>query len=1301
MVGTLTTVDPDLGDTHTYTLVSGTGSGDNASFQVVGDALQTAAPLNFETKSSYAIRIRTTDSTTRFFEEAFTVSVTNVNEAPTGVSVTPSIVAENQPSGTTVGTLAAIDPDSADTHTFTLVAGTGSTDNGSFTITGSSLNTAAIFNFEAKSTYSIRVRATDGGALFGEQELTIFVGNVNEAPTDISLTGSTVPENLPAGTPVGTFITTDPDAAATHTYTLVAGTGSTDNASFAISGAGLTTIAPFNFEVKSSYSIRVRSTDAGGLFFEEAFTITVTNVNEAPVNTVPSAQTVNEDTDLTFSSGTGNALSIADVDAGVGSLQTTVSTLNGTITPASGSGATVTGSGTSSAQITGTLTQVNAALSGLRYRGTANWNSTRGSATLTIATNDQGNTGSGTAQTDSDSVAITVNAVNDAPAATAKSYTAQANMKVVGLTGLLTGASDPDTGDVGYTASLSVGTLSASNPAGATLTLTSASTGTFDFDPPPGTTGAVTFTYTVCDTGNPGPGLCSAATTVTVTVAGPVIWFVNAAAPAGGNGRLSSPFNLLSAADAVDAANHAIFLYSGTYATGITLNAGEKLVGQGASGPATFDLLFGISPPTGTIARPAIATGTATVQGTVTLANTALLRGLALSTGTATALSGTGPFTGIDVSQTSVTTTTGTGVTLNNAVGSYSFSSISTNGAANGILLDAMGVSTFSATGGSIVGATTRGVDINGSSGNFTYGGSISSTGAGRSVEITNRTGGTVDLNGLVTDNSTGINLSTNGTGLVRFDGGVVASTGANIAFNSAVSGNLAVTDPNAVGTAPDNTLTTANATALNITNTTIHADDLNFRSISSNAAGSGIVLTTTGASGGLTVTGNGGSCTSAATCTGGAIQGSTGTGISLTNVLGGASLTRMFVGGSGDDGIGGSNVTGLTLDNATVTGNGNAASSGGVHGDHGVDFTDLTGTATFTSSNVSSNIDSNVVISNNSGVLNMAVTGGAYSGATGGMGDGIFVEGLGTGSQNLNVQGPITFANNVGDHVQHGSDAANTSDSDVTINNATMTSPAAAGGGPFCALNILGGGITVSHGGNSNTDLTLTNNNIQNSCIGAIAVGTTGSVGDLQSAQVDATIQNNVIGTAGVAGSGSVQGNGIFVDSNGNGLVRTLITGNTIRQWTNRNGIHLDVLDGDAEMSATVRNNIITEPNSAFAGTSTRGMTIQLGAQQTGDSIDACLDIGHATDNALKNQVAGTGEAPQPDIRYLHEGPGSVVQLAGYAGPAAPSITDIANYLQPRNNRVGTPTVTGIATASTGGGSTTSTVASCPQPAP
>ncbi len=111
------------------------------------------------------------------------------------------------------------------------------------------------------------------------------------------------------GTTVGTLSTADPDVGDTQSYSLVAGTGSTDNASFTITGTSLKTNAAFDFETKSSYSIRVRTTDAGA-FFEKVFTISVTNVNEAPVNTVPGAQTVNEDTDLTFSAGA--AISVAD-----------------------------------------------------------------------------------------------------------------------------------------------------------------------------------------------------------------------------------------------------------------------------------------------------------------------------------------------------------------------------------------------------------------------------------------------------------------------------------------------------------------------------------------------------------------------------------------------------------------------------------------------------------------------------------------------------------------------------------------------------------------------------------------------------------------------------------------------------------------------------------------------------------------------------------------------------------------------------------------------------------------------------
>src|SRR5204863_10037583 len=117
------------------------------------------------------------------------------NQAPTDVSLSNSSVDENQPSGTTVGTLSTTDPDLGDTHTYALVSGTGDTDNGSFTITGDTLTTNAVFDFETKSSYSIRVQTTDGGSLTFEKVFTISVNNVNEAPTDISLSNNDIDEN--------------------------------------------------------------------------------------------------------------------------------------------------------------------------------------------------------------------------------------------------------------------------------------------------------------------------------------------------------------------------------------------------------------------------------------------------------------------------------------------------------------------------------------------------------------------------------------------------------------------------------------------------------------------------------------------------------------------------------------------------------------------------------------------------------------------------------------------------------------------------------------------------------------------------------------------------------------------------------------------------------------------------------------------------------------------------------------------------------------------------------------------------
>ena len=210
------------------------------------------------------------------------------NSAPTDLALSPATVAENQPSGTTVGTFSSTDPDAGDTFTYTLAAGPGDTDNGSFAIVGAELRTAAIFDFEAKASYSVNVRTTDSAGNVFEKSFTITVTNVNEAPTDIALSNSSVAENEPAGTVVGTLSATDQDAGQTHTFTVVtAGCGNTypDGSSFTVNAGSLVTAAPLDYEAKSSYTVCVRVTDDGtpGLTFDELFTITVTNVNEAPV----------------------------------------------------------------------------------------------------------------------------------------------------------------------------------------------------------------------------------------------------------------------------------------------------------------------------------------------------------------------------------------------------------------------------------------------------------------------------------------------------------------------------------------------------------------------------------------------------------------------------------------------------------------------------------------------------------------------------------------------------------------------------------------------------------------------------------------------------------------------------------------------------------------------------------------------------------------------------------------------------------------------------------------------------------
>src|SRR6185503_17528977 len=175
--------------------------------------------------------------------------------------------------------------------------------------------------------------------------------------------------------------------------------------------------------------------------------ITITALNDAPVNTVPGAQTVAEDSILPIV-----GVSVADSDSSA--LTTTLSVANGILNVTAGPG--VSGNGTAIVTITGSAAQINAALVGLAYTGNLNFN---GADTITVATSD------GTA-TDTDLIAITVNAVNDPPINTVPAAQSVAEDTILPIAGV--SVADIDSSALTTTLNVSSGTLTVIPGAGVT-----------------------------------------------------------------------------------------------------------------------------------------------------------------------------------------------------------------------------------------------------------------------------------------------------------------------------------------------------------------------------------------------------------------------------------------------------------------------------------------------------------------------------------------------------------------------------------------------------------------------------------------------------------------------------------------------------------------------------------------------------------------------------------------------------------------------------------------------------------------
>lgn len=780
---------------------------------------------------------------------------------------------------------------------------------------------------------------------------------------------------------------------------------------------------------------------------------------------------------------------------------------------------------------------------------------------------------------------------------------------------------------------------------------------------------------------------------------------INASATANGVtiANASGSFNYQSGSITSTASGSAFDVSGGSPTVTVSINITQNGIGRLINIASISANTITFNTGTLTANNPSTGVNLSSVNGNLTFANLNLgTVANRLTNGAVTITGGAGIY---NLGSVSIFTTGATGINAINADGTISSTS-GTVDATNGTALNISGpagltnlgltLTTVNSSGGinnvsfvSCSGTATLGTGAfggasgtsfnigsvaagSGSTCSVTYNGSITKTTAGRVVEIQNKTAGTVSLGGAIsgTGSSTGINLATNPGATINFTGVITLNTAASTAFSATGGGTIS-------STATTSTIVTTTGIGLNVANTTIGSGNITFRSIASNGSSSGIVLNTTGTSGGLIVTGDGGATSNSS---GGTIQNTTGAGISLTNTTG-VSFNYMNIQNGGDDGIAGSNVTGFTLTRSLVSNNGNAV------GEAGLDFDNLHGTSSITNTTITLSHENNIEVRNsvnNGAQATLTISNCTISNASSKTqsDDGVLYQGIGTANMSITVSN-CTLTANRGDHLQ-------ATVNDNGIMNAVFQNNTLSGG----HSTALGQDIVVNTG-IVNSGATFTYDINGNTINGAILTAITATLGTPSTGvTMSGRIRNNIIGTAGVIRSGSEQANGISINATGNGIHTASITGNTIRQHKDR-GISASASDGSGFLNLTVQSNTVLEgspinpPGFPADGTGGReAFLVTAGATAT-DAHTVCLQLGEIS-AALKNNFNRGPEAVTSglaDVR-VRKRFNATVRLPGYAG----GLTDAAAvgaYFAARNTSSEDGTLTDGSSASGTGGFT------------
>jgi len=314
-VGTVTTTDADAGTTTLTYSLTGTDA-DDFTITKTGEAQNgviafSSAP-DFETKTAYSLNVLVSDGTTTT-TEAIVVNVTNINDNnPVFTSSTSESINEGQ---TSVSTVEAGDAD-GNTIAYSIDS-TGREDHALFTInssTGALTMTARDFEnptddhgTDDNNVYGVTVKATDNGtpARTATHDISVTVVNVNEKPVITSSATFNQDENKAISNAAADVTPTDPDGAGSFTHSIVGGADETKFTINSVTGQ-IFFKSLRNFEIPGStansnaYVIDVQVTDtttaANGVLSSDVQTVTITvnNINDAPVFTSSTSESINE-----------------------------------------------------------------------------------------------------------------------------------------------------------------------------------------------------------------------------------------------------------------------------------------------------------------------------------------------------------------------------------------------------------------------------------------------------------------------------------------------------------------------------------------------------------------------------------------------------------------------------------------------------------------------------------------------------------------------------------------------------------------------------------------------------------------------------------------------------------------------------------------------------------------------------------------------------------------------------------------------------------------------------------------------